>query len=134
MALQPERRKTGRRDPHPFVIHLHPHAVALLRSQPVLQGSDFVFWGRRDRRPFDFQHSQLDRLRAAVAVKDWRLHDLRRYTRSGMASIGIAQTVAEFCLGHLLTGLPGVYDRHDYSNEKRDAWARWGDRLVALTR
>jgi hypothetical protein len=62
--LPPERRKTGNRDPAPFVIHLHPHLLAMLREQPVLQGSPFVFWGRRDQRPFEFHHALMMRLRA----------------------------------------------------------------------
>lgn len=134
-TLQPERRKTGRKDPEPFVIHLHPTAVEIIKRQPVLEGSPFVFWGRRDKRPFDFHHALVDRLRENTAVKDWRLHDLRRFVRSGMARLGITQTVAELCLGHqsAKAGLVGVYDQHAYVSEKRDAWKRWGDSLWALT-
>lgn len=138
-TLQPERRKTGgsgpRKDPDPFVIMLHPKAIEIIRRQPVLEGSPFVFWGRRDKKPFDFHHFLIDRLRESVAVKDWRLHDLRRFVRSGMGSLGVPQVVAELCLGHRTVkgGLVGVYDQHTYEAEKHDAWMRWGDRVAALT-
>lgn len=134
-TLQPERRKTGRKDPEPFVIHLHPAAIEIIRRQPVLEGSPFVFWGRRDKRPFDFHHALVDRLRESVKVADWRLHDLRRYMRSGLARLGVSQAVAELCLGHqgAKGGLVGVYDQHAYVEEKRAAWQRWGDYLVRLT-
>jgi hypothetical protein len=39
------------------------------------------------------------------------------------------------CLGHLTAkgGLVGVYDQHQYLDEKLAAWQRWGDHLVVLT-
>jgi integrase len=129
-TLPAERRKTGRHDPEPFVITLHPAALAAIRRQPPLDGSPYVFWGRRDKSQFDFQHSLMDRIRPIVA--DWRLHDLRRYVRSGMARLGITETVAEQCLGHLAGGLVKVYDQHSYAAEKAAAWLKWGDYLSAL--
>jgi integrase len=135
-TLPAERRKTGRQDPEPFVIHLHPAAIEILKRQPALEGSPFIFWGRRDKRPFDFHHALIDRLREGVKVKDWRIHDLRRYMRSGLARLGVSQTVAELCLGHqgAKGGLVGVYDQHSYATEKREAWQRWGDYIAMLTR
>jgi integrase len=135
MTLPAERRKTGKKDPDPFVINLHPAAIELLKRQPVLQGSPYVFWGRRDKRPFDFHRAMMDRLQASVPFKDWRLHDVRRFVRSGMGRLGVSQAVAELCLGHQSAkgGLVGVYDRHSYENEKRDAWLKWGDYLAKLT-
>jgi integrase len=133
-ALPPERRKTGARDPEPFVINLHADAVEALRRQAVLEGSPYVFWGRRDERLFEFHYAIMARLRA-LGLKDWRLHDLRRYMRSRLGRLGVSQTVAEMCLGHLGAkgGLVGVYDRYQYLLEKKDAWLRWGDYLMALT-
>lgn len=130
-TLPPERRKTGRKDPRPFVINLHADVVKALRRQPVLEGSPFVFWGRRDQCPFDFHHALISRLQK-LQIKDWRLHDVRRYVRSGMAKLGISQAVAEQCLGHLAGGLVGVYDQHSYEAEKADAWRRWGDYVSQL--
>jgi integrase len=71
--------------------------------------------------------------RVRPIVADWTLHDLRRYMRSGMARIGITQTVAEPCLGHIAGGLVGVYDQHSYASEKAEAWRRWGEHLSKLT-
>jgi integrase len=131
-TLPPERRKTGKSDPEPFVIHLHPHLVAALRRQPALEGSPFVFWGRRDRKPWEFHHALMQRLRA-LGLPEWRRHDVRRYVRSGMARLAVSQMVAELCLGHAAKpGLVAVYDSHSYSSEKASAWKRWGDYLVQL--
>jgi integrase len=132
-TLPPARRKTGSRDLQPFLIHLHPFLVEALRAQPVLAGSPFVFWGRRDQRPFEFHHALMKRLRE-LGVEDWRLHDVRRFVRSGMARLGVSQMVAELCLGHMAKpGLVAVYDAHSYESEKREAWQKWGEHLMRLT-
>jgi integrase len=51
----------------------------------------------------------------------WTLHDLRRTARSLMARAGVPSDVAEQVLGHKIPGVRGVYDRHSYAAEKRDA-------------
>jgi integrase len=133
-TLPAERRKTGRKDPEPFQIHLHPAAVDALKRQPVLDGSPYVFWGRRDNRPFDFHFALMKRL-GALGIKDWRLHDLRRYMRTGLGRLGVQQAVAEMCLGHISKpGLVAVYDQHLYSEEKRAAWQKWGDYLQSCSK
>lgn len=135
-TLPPERRKTGRSDPEPFIIALHPAALTIINRQPILDGSPFVFWGRRDERPFEFHYATMQRIHAAAKVQDWRIHDLRRYMRSGLARLGVSQVVAELTLGHqsVKGGLVGVYDAHDYDAEKRDAWNRWGDHIQRITK
>jgi integrase len=131
ITLPGERRKTGRHDPEPFVINLHPAALETIKRQPILEGSPFVFWGRRDKTAFDFQHSVMTRVKPIA--DDWRFHDLRRYMRSGLARLGVSQAVAEQCLGHIAGGLVAVYDQHSYAAEKAEAWQRWGEYLSALT-
>lgn len=133
LTLPAERRKSGKRDPLPFVITLHPMAVAAIARQPVLEGNPYVFWGRRDKRPFDFQHSLIDRLRETVPVADWRYHDLRRWFRSTLSKLGVPQIVAELCLNHAgQSQLEQVYNRHSYDEEKARAWRQLGDYLVEL--
>jgi integrase len=60
----------------------------------------------------------LDRLRAEVGFNDFTLHDLRRTSRSLMSRAGINADIAERCLGHVIPGVRGVYDRHEYHREK----------------
>ena len=52
----------------------------------------------------------------------WTLHDLRRTARSLMSRAGVPSDHAERCLGHVLLGIRGTYDRHEYLNEKRHAF------------
>jgi integrase/rubredoxin len=55
-------------------------------------------------------------------VTDWTLHDLRRTARSLMSRAGVPADHAEQCLGHVMPGVRGVYDRYEYLEEKRDAF------------
>jgi integrase len=61
-------------------------------------------------------------LREASGTSGWRLHDLRRTARSLMSRAGVAPDVAERCLGHVIGGVRGVYDRWEYLEEKRQAF------------
>ena len=62
-------------------------------------------------------------LRLGSAVADWRLHDLRRTARSLMSRAGVASDHAEHVLGHVIPGVRGIYDRHEYHDEKATALA-----------
>jgi integrase len=69
----------------------------------------------------------------AVPLPRWTLHDLRRTARSLMSRAGVASDHAERCLGHVIGGVRGVYDRHEYYEEKRrafEALAAQIDRIV----
>jgi hypothetical protein len=39
-----------------------------------------------------------------------------------MSRAGVASDHAERCLGHVIGGVRGVYDRHEYLEEKRRAF------------
>jgi integrase len=58
----------------------------------------------------------------ACGVTDWWLHDLRRTARSLLSRAGINSDHAERCLGHVIGGVRGVYDRHEYYAEKKQAY------------
>jgi integrase len=55
-------------------------------------------------------------------VTDWRPHDLRRTARSLMSRAGVLSDHAERCLGHVIGGVRGVYDRYEYHAEKKHAY------------
>jgi len=116
-------------------IALAPSVIKLLKAIPRTT-SEYVFVGGRDGRAFDFHHALRLRINErAASVQDWRLHDLRRSMRSGLAKLGVSQVVAELCLNHITvrSGITGVYDQHDYSPECARAWKLWAAHLDKLT-
>ena len=62
------------------------------------------------------------KLDEASGVKGWTLHDLRRTARSLMSRAGVSSDHAERCLGHVIGGVRGVYDRHEFHAEKKHAF------------
>ena len=56
-------------------------------------------------------------------VTGWTLHDLRRTARSLMSQAGVDADHAERALGHVIAGVRGTYDRHEFREEKCRAFA-----------
>ncbi|MEO3714042.1 tyrosine-type recombinase/integrase [Roseateles flavus] len=56
-------------------------------------------------------------------------HDLRRTVRTHLSAMGCPENVAEAVLGHIQSGVAGVYDRYGYDKERRhwlgEIAARW---------
>jgi integrase len=65
--------------------------------------------------------------RPRLPVANWSPHDLRRTGRTLLAALGCPADPAEAILGHMLPGVRGVYDRHNYDAERR----LWLTRLAA---
>jgi hypothetical protein len=69
------------------------------------------------------------------AFQDWRLHDVRRTVATGLAKLGIDLPVIERVLNHFsgsFAGIVGVYQRHDFADEKRQALALWASHLMTV--
>jgi integrase len=117
----------------PHDVPLSALALATIAGIPRLIDSDLVF--TRRRKPitaFGWIKSKIDE---ASGVTDWTLHDLRRTMASGLQRLGVRLEVTEAALNHRsgsMAGIVGVYQRHDYASEKRDALARWADHVDAL--
>jgi integrase len=96
-------------------------AQTTIAPLPRIGSHGFVFTtgGFRPFGAFSFYKRRFDQ---ACAVSDWTLHDLRRTARSLMSRAGVPSDHAERCLGHVMPGVRGVYDRHEYHEEKRRAY------------
>lgn len=53
------------------------------------------------------------------------LHDLRRTFRTGLSRLGVESDIAELALGHARLDLEARYDRHDFADKARAAFAIW---------
>jgi integrase len=62
-------------------------------------------------------------------------HDLRRTCASNLAALGFSRVVQDKVLNHVAkdrSSIAGVYDRHAYAVEKRQALEAWGKRLATV--
>ena len=60
-------------------------------------------------------------------MPQFTVHDLRRTCRTLLAEISIARHVAARCLNHKLKGVEGIYNRHDYFAERKEALGKLVD-------
>ncbi|TAX36496.1 tyrosine-type recombinase/integrase [Rhizobium leguminosarum] len=135
----------------PHEVPLSEASLAVLASIPSIEGSEeFVFTttGRSTISGYSKAKKRLDkeienilkeRTAQQVDVKplpDWTFHDLRRTAATGMARAGVAQQVIEKVLNHTsgsLAGVAGIYNRHAFTSEKREALAVWSRHVLTLT-
>ncbi|HXB77797.1 MAG TPA: integrase arm-type DNA-binding domain-containing protein [Bradyrhizobium sp.] len=132
--------------------HTVPLTVDMLRiieTVPMFAGGDFLFSHSAGRTAAIMSSENKDALDArmlrtlralartrgddpAAVALEWINHDLRRNVRSGLSRLKIAEEVREAVLAHARPGIKGVYDQHDYLDEKRDALLLWGARLRSI--
>ena len=120
-------------------VPLSAPALSVLDVLPRIAGSGYVFTttGQTPVSGFSKAKDALDARMLAILKEDderaglppWRLHDVRRTVASGMARLGINLPTIEKILNHTsgsFGGIVGVYQRHEFSDEKRKALEAWG--------
>jgi integrase len=118
--LIPGSRHKSKRD---FLLPLSSAATAILDRVPFLgqqrdRGFVFTTDGTHPLSGFSKFKRRFDR---ACGVTGWTIHDLRRTARSLMSRAGVAPDHAERTLGHVIPGIRGTYDLHEFQDEKRQA-------------
>jgi integrase len=102
-----------------LVRPLSKAAQALLASVPRIEGARFVFG--KGNVPMHLTKPTAD-LKVATGTDGWRIHDLRRTSRSLMSRAGVPADHAERALGHAVGGIRGIYDRYTYEKEMAAAY------------
>jgi integrase len=136
----------------PFMVPLTEAIMDVLRSLPRFTSGEFLFshsHGKRPLRPNQFSDikdrldkSILEQLRAIaidagkdakrVALPSFVNHDIRRTVRTHLSALRIGEEVREAVLAHVRPGIKGVYDKHKYLDEKREALTLWNARLRSI--
>lgn len=96
-------------------------------------GLVFTTTGKTAVSGFSKAKARLDKL--ADLKAPWRLHDLRRTVATGLQRLGVRFEVTEAVLNHVSgarSGVAGIYQRHDWANEKATALQAWADHVAGL--
>jgi integrase len=107
---------------------------------PGLLGTPFAGWSKSkatlDKAVVDA------RAEAAAAAgtsptpaAPWSIHDLRRTVATGLQRLGIRLEVTEAVLNHISgsrAGIAGVYQRHEWTTEKRGALDAWAAHVLTI--
>lgn len=132
--LPAERTKTGKA----IDIPLPRQAVAIMRELVRIGGGSAWLLPARKMQERMVPHISLDTVGSAIGryvrpvlvkqgIADFTVHDFRRTARTHLSALGVSPYVAERCLNHAIKGVEGIYNRHDFFDERRDALQKWAD-------
>jgi integrase len=116
-TIPSEKREKG----NAIELRLPKAALEIIRAQPRFAGNPYVFAGQDNSPMIGFSRRKERFERKLPPMPQWQLHDLRRTARSLMSRAGVLPHIAEQVLGHAITGVGGIYDRHRYEEEKAHA-------------
>ena len=129
-TIPSERAKNGKT----HLVPLSPIVVALVAGVPEVKGRARLFpsRGNPERSVSGFSKALkriLTNVRAELGEVDhFTFHDLRRTLATGLQRLGVRLEVTEAILNHVAgsrRGIVGVYQRHEFLSEKRDALNAW---------
>ena len=121
------RRTKNKRD---HLVPLSAHVVSILSDLPRKSGYVFSVKGSKPYTGHRRLKAILDR---ESGVTGWVFHDLRRTFRTGLSALRIQPDIRRRCMNHATgTSLDGVYDQHDFVDEKRQAFEAWADHLLLI--
>ena len=140
MKLPGARTKNG----YPHVVALSEQAMEVLQSILPIHGRDFVFgegasgfqgWSKA-KAALDDRINKRRAARSEKPIADWILHDLRRTVVTEMHERKIAPPhIVEACVNHISghkASVAGVYNRAQYTEEKRAAFKAWGAHVAKM--
>lgn len=114
-------------------VYLSEQAAALVESRKGK--SLYVFPMLTD----DKRHVRVDRvegqLRDALpklGVLPFTPHDLRRSFATGLAKLKCPRVLISLALNHTIPGITSRYDKHEYADELREWWGKWGAHVQEL--
>src|SRR5262249_57102271 len=105
--ILPAARAKGKLD---VVIPLSKAAQKIIAAQPERGPYVFGPTGQKPLTDFARRKAAFDRI---CGVTGYHIHDLRRSARSLLSRVATPD-IAERCLGHVITGVRGTYDRHQF--------------------
>ncbi|MGZ3753555.1 MAG: hypothetical protein ACXVAU_19875, partial [Mucilaginibacter sp.] len=127
------------------LVPLFGKGLAVVKRRKKLYGDGFLFPTRDGkghvRQKFiteqvywrqPYCKLRMESSRPRLTVTHWAPHDLRRTARTLLAKLGCPDAVGEMVLGHMLPGISGTYNRHQYDIEKQEWLKKLSDYLDSL--
>ncbi|PIP91534.1 MAG: hypothetical protein COW79_01905 [Bdellovibrionales bacterium CG22_combo_CG10-13_8_21_14_all_38_13] len=127
-SIPKEKTKNGRSNEVP----LSEEAITILKSAPKLGNYIFTASGKRPFENFTRGKNSLDE---KLNIDSWTIHDIRRTVASGMAALNTPPHIVEKILNHSsgrISGVAAIYNRYEYSSEKREALEKWENHIKGI--
>jgi integrase len=133
-------KETRTKNAQSHTIPLSKPALAIIEALPRMAESELVFtrtggtvvsgWSKA-KTTLDATIKDLD----GRVLPAWRLHDIRRSVATGLQRLGASLQCVEAILGHVSgsrAGIVGVYQRHQFDDEKLAALEMWARHVEGL--
>ncbi len=122
-----EHSKMGNLIRRPIFKQMEPFVERLLNA-----GNDVLFPGKFLDRPLDASTANLyiRNLKKEIDIPHWTTHDFRRSLVTNLSGEGVAPHVTEKMLGHELTGVMAVYNKHDWLDEQKEAYELYAEKIM----
>ena len=112
------------------------NAQRIKKSKHIRQPSDFVFPSPLNNSkpisPVSVSRAVTNN-RQAFKIAAWNTHDLRRTCGTEITKLGFNRLIMDKVLNHKDQDIGGIYDRHSYNHEKKDALTAWSTKLLDIT-
>ncbi|MBZ7265221.1 site-specific integrase [Klebsiella oxytoca] len=110
----------------PIFSQMEPYITRLVNA-----GNDVLFPGKFLDHPLDASTANLymRNLRKTIDIPEWTTHDFRRSLVTNLSGEGVPPHVTEKMLGHELTGVMAVYNKHDWLEEQKEAYELYADKI-----
>jgi len=146
-VIPSERMKGKNSKARAHAVPLTDDMLAILKALPRFKGGAYLFSTKFGKTPTVISNRVKKRLdgrmlrtlkavarkrgddSADVELPPWTNHDIRRTVRSQLSRLKITEEAREAVMAHVRPGIKGVYDLHDYSDEKLEALTQWAARL-----
>jgi integrase len=126
IVVQPEHAKSGAQHEVPLTDLMHK----VIDGVPTTT-SPLLFPAMRTNRRITGWSKFVANLRRASGV-DFRLHDLRRTTRTLMSKLRVPEDIAELAIGHVRDDLVRRYNKDEAWEGRSDAFTRVSDHVEVL--
>jgi integrase len=138
--LLPAHRNKGRRD---HLIPLSDEAVKIIEGLKATKRKDvdFVFTTNeksaisgfsKAKRLLDEAVTEARKKKELPPLPRWTIHDLRRTAATEMSRLKVSRFVIARILNHKDASITGIYDKHDFLEEKKTALAQWAHYLLSV--
>lgn len=153
-------KEKSKNPPQPHRVFLSKMALEILGTQPVggyyfpspvapktpedkqthIDENAVAYAIRRNLKDYQPRRAIKGKTISMVKVKEERKmeidhftpHDLRRTFSTRLAGLGFSDEINDAVLGHVKTGVVGIYNRYQYDREKKAAMEAWERKLKAI--
>lgn len=139
-----------------MLVHLSDPALAMIKDLPRIKGKANLLFSTTGETPvsgFSRAKRRLDAIMLellredavkakfdqeaidALAIADWRLHDLRRTMSTDLQRLKLSPAIIDRMQNHVAEGRRGTrksYQLYDYAEEKADGFDKWGRFVTEL--